>query len=610
MYSRRLNLVCLLIIGILLVPTVSAIAQQDPPATGDEATLLSVLQSDKPIFDKAKACQQLAIIGTKDAVPVLAKLLADEQLAHYARFALEPLPDPSVDEALRASLGQLQGGLLVGVVNSIGMRRDVQAIDALKALLENADPAVAGAAACALGRIASPAAIDILKASLAAAEPVRLSVAEGCLTAADAMEKEGKTELAQSIYDAMRGAELPKYLQIAALAGAIRSRGAQGVALLVEQLKSADDDFFEVGLSMAHLIPGDRITETLIAEVSKPMPVPESTGPVLVITKAEYGAKDTWADVTQALVDAVQGGSVSVKAGNELAGGDPVPNVVKSLRVSYTLGGEAKKVEIPENGVFEIAGTPLPSNPRETSVVVVLGRRGDRAALPVILKLAQDGPWDVRLAAIRALAKLGDASAVPLLLEIAASGQGAQASAALDSLADLPDKAASTKLEALLDSSTGQQKLVVIELLGRREISSAVPALLKLVSSDDKATRDASFAALGLTVDQNNLAALVKHLVKPASADVATAAKAALQKACLRMPDRDAAARTLIDQMRGVSGQPQADLFDLLGVVGGEQALARRRVGRQGQRREAAGCGHAGARTLDESRTQLPRCLN
>ena len=41
------------------------------------------------------------------------------------------------------------------------------------------------------------------------------------------------------------------------------------------------------------------------------------------------------------------------------------------------------------------------------------------------------------------------------------------------------------------------------------------------------------------------------------------------------MPDRDAAARVLIDQLRSVSGQPQADLLDLLGVVGGDQVLAR-----------------------------------
>ena len=68
----------------------------------------------------------------------------------------------------------------------------------------------------------------------------------------------------------MRQAELPKYLQIAALAGAIRSRGPQGVDLLVEQLKSADKEFFEVGLSMAHLIPGERVTEALLAELARP----------------------------------------------------------------------------------------------------------------------------------------------------------------------------------------------------------------------------------------------------------------------------------------------------------------------------------------------------
>ncbi len=31
-------------------------------------------------FEKAKACQRLAIIGTKDAVPALASLLPDEKL--------------------------------------------------------------------------------------------------------------------------------------------------------------------------------------------------------------------------------------------------------------------------------------------------------------------------------------------------------------------------------------------------------------------------------------------------------------------------------------------------------------------------------------------------
>ena len=142
-----------MILGIWLGSTVSVCAA-GPPAVGDEAALLAVLQSTASVFDKAKACQQLAVTGTKNAVPVLAQLLADDQLSHYARFALEPLPDPRWTRPC-ASLKQLQGGLLVGVVNWIGMRRDQQAVDALQALTHS-DVAVAGAAACALAASLRP----------------------------------------------------------------------------------------------------------------------------------------------------------------------------------------------------------------------------------------------------------------------------------------------------------------------------------------------------------------------------------------------------------------------------------------------------------------------
>ena len=56
-----------------------------------------MLRSDAGLFDKAKACQRLAVIGGRDAVPALAAFLGDKELAHYARFGLEPNPDPAVD---------------------------------------------------------------------------------------------------------------------------------------------------------------------------------------------------------------------------------------------------------------------------------------------------------------------------------------------------------------------------------------------------------------------------------------------------------------------------------------------------------------------------------
>ncbi len=95
-------------------------------------------------------------MGNREAVPALAALLKDEQLGVYARFGLQPIADPSVDDALRNALAEAKGGPLVGVINSIAYRKDAKAVPALAKLLYNADSSVAEAAAWALGRSAVP----------------------------------------------------------------------------------------------------------------------------------------------------------------------------------------------------------------------------------------------------------------------------------------------------------------------------------------------------------------------------------------------------------------------------------------------------------------------
>ena len=149
---------CLILAAALAAPVDAA---QTPPAALDakdfspqkQRDLIRVLKSDKPPADKAMACKQLAICGTKDAVPALAPLLADPQLASWARIALEAIPDPAADAALRKAMGKLSGPLLIGAINSIAVRRDAKAVAALAKKLKAADPEVASAAALALGRI-------------------------------------------------------------------------------------------------------------------------------------------------------------------------------------------------------------------------------------------------------------------------------------------------------------------------------------------------------------------------------------------------------------------------------------------------------------------------
>ncbi len=107
-------------------------------------------------YAKAKACQKLAVTGDRRAVPALAALLTDERLSHYARFGLEPNPDPGADAALREALGKVKGNLLIGVINSIGVRRDGNAIAALAKFVNDEDPSVSQAASAALARIRPP----------------------------------------------------------------------------------------------------------------------------------------------------------------------------------------------------------------------------------------------------------------------------------------------------------------------------------------------------------------------------------------------------------------------------------------------------------------------
>src|SRR5262249_5267553 len=158
--------------------------------------------SSAPQKNKADACLELARIGGKEAIAPLAALLGDEKIAHMARYALEPIPDPAVDEALRAALRQLKGRLLVGVIGSIGVRRDVKAIDSLTELLKDSNADVASAAARALGSLGVPAAAKALSGALTTSPGAgQAAIHEGLFRCAEALSARGQTAEAIAIYD-------------------------------------------------------------------------------------------------------------------------------------------------------------------------------------------------------------------------------------------------------------------------------------------------------------------------------------------------------------------------------------------------------------------------
>lgn len=459
------------------------VARPSENPAAESAELGELLKSDALQYEKVIACKRLATIGTKEAVPALAALLSDEKMAHMARFALEPIPDPSVDAALRDALGELQGKLLVGVINSIGVRRDAEAVEALKKLISGTDQMVAGAAAMSLAMIANEQATQTLTEALNGPEPLRPAMADAALTCAERLLEQDKTDAAVALYDAIRKAELaPRYV-IAATRGAILARGPEGAALVIELLKSDD---------------------------------PKMVGDVALRAARELEAKE----VTAALVK-----------------------------------------ELPELD-------PL----RQYLVVLVLGDRRDKSALPAVVKAAKSESPLVRLAAVQALAKIGDASTVPVLLE-AALAEEPVASAAQKTLAGLRGSEVDAAIAAALQGGDAKARRVVIDLIGRRRIASAVPALFKAADEADKEISTAALRALGETIAAEDVLVLAERLMNARSADEAAALQQALRAAAVRAADREAISEQLAATMAESSVEKKTAILEVLGTLGGPKAL-------------------------------------
>ena len=100
-------------------------AQTTPGGTrAIEQKFIAFLKSDATPGGKDFVCKQLSIIGTEASVPALVEVLADPKTAELGRYALERIPGSAVDRALRDSLAKTKDRTRLGVINTLGVRRD------------------------------------------------------------------------------------------------------------------------------------------------------------------------------------------------------------------------------------------------------------------------------------------------------------------------------------------------------------------------------------------------------------------------------------------------------------------------------------------------------
>ncbi|MGB2861684.1 MAG: ThuA domain-containing protein [Sedimentisphaerales bacterium] len=189
-----------------------------------ETALLGVLDSDATRAGKQFVCRELSIIGTEQSVPTLAKMLVDDETSDMARYALERIPGSAVDEALRGSLRKARGNVRIGIINSLGQRRDKGAVRNLSRILGRPDQETATAAAAALGQIADSQAAEALAEAKNKAEGKLLMVVlDAYLKCADQLVADGDKIKAMAIYKELQKEGTAKPIRTAALTGMINA---------------------------------------------------------------------------------------------------------------------------------------------------------------------------------------------------------------------------------------------------------------------------------------------------------------------------------------------------------------------------------------------------
>jgi HEAT repeat protein len=185
-----------------------------------EKSLVDALASGISRSAQDYVCRKLRIVGTAQSVEALAALLADEDTSHIARYALERIPDEKAAKAMRDALPKVSKKLKLGIIGSLGVRRDKKSIKVFSKLLGDSDIQVAKAAAQSLGLIGTPAAAkELSKFAKKASANMKLPVADASLVCAEQLLADGEKSEAVALYKEFGGDDKPAHVKAAAMKG-------------------------------------------------------------------------------------------------------------------------------------------------------------------------------------------------------------------------------------------------------------------------------------------------------------------------------------------------------------------------------------------------------
>ncbi|MFO8012152.1 MAG: HEAT repeat domain-containing protein [Phycisphaerae bacterium] len=477
---------------------VEQLVQETPPAEYGklEKGLIGVVASrDATQTGKAIACRMLQQVGTEACIPAVSKLLGDEILSHYARLVLERLKTAKADAAMRGALAGAPDQVKIGLLGSLGERRDTEAVPAVAALARSAKPAVAEAAIGALGEIGGKEAAEAL-GSLKPDDvlvPAQMRAMVDCASTLPAAEAAALSEMV------LVGPYSPA--RIAALRALASANPAKAAPRIAAAIKGDDVGLRKGALGIVADTEGEGLTVAMV-DLLDDLPADRKAGLVRALgNRGDRKALEPLTNLITSAADALRDAAITAVA--KLGDAGTVPVLLKMADTDVLRGRVAEAISrMTAEGVDEALARALDDAGLRKAAIHAAVARGTDAAVPGLLKLVASDDAAMRKDAWAGVAALATAEHMDGVMKalVAATDEAGRAQAAdavRKIIGRVADKAACFEVIAgTYDRVPDATKAVILGLGSASGDAEALKLERQALASNNKELRGQAVRAL------------------------------------------------------------------------------------------------------------------